>query len=89
LEECYAQADFQRLDNGRLAYSRKEKRLKAALGKCARCGKPSRIQSIHHVVDGRWTMVKFQSCDNCYRALREADAKAWKWFRDYLRRISK
>jgi len=49
---------------------------------CERCGKPGKSCSITDAaIRGKWKIVTL--CDQCHAAIRQLDARAWKWFRRY------
>ena len=55
--------------------------------KCARCGNPGKHRWIDDFFRFRITKIGVFLCDKCYAALRQADARAWEWFREYRDRI--
>lgn len=54
---------------------------------CERCGNVGKRRSIDDLLEFRITKVRAFLCDKCYAALEQADATAWKWFREYRDRI--
>ena len=55
--------------------------------KCARCGNPGKHRWIDDFFRFRITKIGVFLCDKCYAALRQADARAWEWFRECRDRI--
>jgi hypothetical protein len=52
-------------------------------GACARCGRIGRQRWVDDLVDLSIENTSIVLCEDCYRHLKEADARAWAWFRKY------
>jgi hypothetical protein len=50
---------------------------------CERCGNVGKHRWIDDFLQFRITEIGVFLCDKCYAALRQADARAWEWFRKY------
>lgn len=50
---------------------------------CERCGNTGKRRWIDDLLEFRITRNCVSLCNKCYAALRQADARAWEWFRNY------
>ena len=50
---------------------------------CERCGNAGELRLIDDLIRFRMTEIGVNLCNECYAALRQADARAWEWFRKY------
>lgn len=50
---------------------------------CERCGNVGRHRWIDDLLQFRVTEIGVSLCNKCYAALRQADARAWEWFRKF------
>jgi len=50
---------------------------------CARCGSVGQHRWIEDLRQFRMNRIGVILCNKCYDALRQADARAWDWFREY------
>ncbi len=57
--------------------------------KCERCGNVGKQRWIDDLLRFRMTKIGVFLCDKCYKALMQADARAWKWVREYRDRLAK
>jgi RNase P subunit RPR2 len=58
---------------------------------CAHCGNPGKPRQLNDLQQFDKNEPVVVLCAGCVHSLRYADAKTWKWFRDYrdrLRRIN-
>ena len=56
---------------------------------CARCRSVGQRRWIDDVFRFRMNRIGVFLCDKCYRALIQADARAWEWFREYRDRMNR
>jgi hypothetical protein len=50
---------------------------------CARCGRSGKHRWIDDLFRWRMYRISVALCDKCYDVLMQADARTWKWFREY------
>ena len=50
---------------------------------CERCGNVGKHRWIDYLLRFRMNKIGVFLRDKCYKALRQADARAWAWFREY------
>jgi len=60
-----------------------------APGKCERCGNVGKHRWIDDLFRFRMNRIGVVLCRECYKALMQADARAWEWFRGYRDRLPK
>jgi len=56
---------------------------------CEHCGDVGKQRWINDGLQFRTTRIGVVLCQKCYKALRQADARAWAWFREYRDRPAK
>ena len=61
---------------------------RAALNVCARCGKVGRPRQLDELLQRNRNEPVMVVCNQCVYMLKYADARKWKWFREYRDRLS-
>jgi hypothetical protein len=55
--------------------------------KCERCGDPGKQRQLDKLLQHNKSAPIIVLCDECVHSLKYADARTWRWFREYRDRL--